>query len=172
MQMQSTGINPARSCALVSPSVHRNSVDSLYVRGLSEKRLEKKDMQTRAIWRNAVTQTLRVISTRTIGNFCACPHALQKTAILHWNLSEYNRSIQIASTHHIVSFWGEKKMVVKRNKRVTSSGKTHDEAATINKWRRYVHWNEVLIQADIWFYKNANKIRLFTSGIGVPRCAM
>lgn len=47
-----------------------------------------------------------------------------------------------------------------------SDGNAHDEAVTINKWRRCVRSDEISIQADIWFYKNTNKIRLFTSGIG------
>lgn len=113
-----------------------------------------------------IRQMLPMISTRSIVNrdFCERPR----------DLGNYAFALKLSGRRRFIApfRFDQKEPPVGGNKEISPDGNAHDEAVTINKWRRYVRSNEVPIQADIWFYKNANKIRLFTSGIGVLRCAM
>lgn len=166
--MQSSGINPARCRAECAPQFDRLPSHARSPAGnLPLGNCWKKGMQTWG-W-TAVTQTSPAVSTRSIGGIWifACARAIREITALALKSSEGSHAIPIASIRTCFPHFVRKRPVVRGNEKVSP-----ESAVTVNKWHRYIRRNEVPIQADIWLYKNANKIRLFTSGIGVPRYAM
>lgn len=161
--MQSSGINPTWCCAGFAECM---SQFDLFTRASCPENSWKK------AYANAnVRRCVDVISDTLVWcshDFCDRPRDLGN----YTSMLKLNRcSLRSRSIQRIFSFQSRVGLPYEGTKRLVSGGNAHDKAVTINKWRRYVHSN-VPIQADIWFYKNTNKIRLFTSGIGVLRCAM
>lgn len=169
MQMQSSGINPvwchAGSC---TSQFGRLCVHARRLFENKKKIGRKEGMQTRTIRRIAVNANITGDIDREFFARANLEITRIRVEIKRFALARVEKKNLFPSSISSSSSRSKRApVIIKGTKQLFVQTETrHNEAVTINKWRRCFRSNEIPIQADIWFYKNTNKIRLFTSGIG------